>query len=118
MKFAMMINGDQDTWNHLSPEEEQQAMKDIYAWFERWQPTGKLADGGVELEDKDTAKTVRRGADGKPVITDGPYLEAKEVIGGVVFLECDDIDDAVAVAATWPLGSSTDSVEVRPVRVR
>ena len=77
-------------------------MKQIYGWFERWQPTGKIADGGAELQRRDTAKTVRAGADGGPVVTDGPYLELKEVIGGFVMLECDDIDEAARIAATWP----------------
>jgi hypothetical protein len=50
------------------------------------------------------------------MVTDGPYLELKEVVGGVVFLAADDLDDAVSVAATWPgLRSPGTSVEVRPV---
>jgi hypothetical protein len=118
MRFAMLICGDEARWDTLSPSDEDDAMKRVYAWFERWQPTGKIADGGAELQSSKTAKTVRQGADGQPVVTDGPYLEAKEVIGGVVILECDDIDDAVAVAATWPLLMAGSSVEVRPVMVR
>ncbi|MFU8875010.1 YciI family protein [Micromonospora sp. SL4-19] len=62
--------------------------------YERWQPTGQIADGGAELQPRDTARTVRAGMNGQPVITDGPYLELKEVIGAVVMLECDDIDEA------------------------
>jgi hypothetical protein len=90
------------------------AMKEVYAWFERWGQAGKIADAGVELDSTRTAKTVRLGSDGTPVVTDGPYLELKEVVGGVVILEADSIDDAVAVAATWPMSHSV-SVEVRPV---
>ena len=82
MKFAMLICGDDREWTALPPAEEQDLMKQVYAWFERWQPTGKIADGGVELQPRDTARTVRTGADGQPVVTDGPYLELKEVIGG------------------------------------
>jgi hypothetical protein len=118
MKFAMLINGDPDTWENLPPGEFEQGMKDIYAWLDRWQVAGKIADGGAELQHKRTAKTVRRGPDGEPVVTDGPYLELKEVIGGVIFLECDDIDEAVSIAAQWPMHAGTDSVEVRPVMVR
>ena len=62
-----------------SPADEQDVMKQVYEWFERWQPTGKIADGGAELEPRNTAKTVRAGTDGQPMITDGPYLELKEV---------------------------------------
>ena len=92
-----------------------EAMKEIYSWFERWGQAGKIADPGVELDSARKARTVRPGADGTPVVTDGPYLELKEVIGGFVLLEADSIEDAVAVAATWPMQASTSSVEVRPI---
>jgi len=120
MRYAMLICGVEDEWAAMSAEmaaKEQDAMAEIYAFFERWEPQGKIANGGAELESVRTAKTVRAGADGKPVVTDGPYLELKEVIGGVVFLEAENIDEAVAIAATWPLSGST-SVEVRPVYER
>jgi len=115
MKYAMLICGDDREWSALSPAEEQDVMKQVYEWFERWQPTGKIASGGAELQPRNTAKTVRAGADGQPVITDGPYLELKEVIGGMVMLECDDIDEAVRIAATWPLAAGMSALEVRPV---
>ena len=115
MKYAMVIFGDDREWTALSPADEQDVMKQVYEWFERWQPTGKVADGGVELQPRETAKTVRAGANGQPVITDGPYLELKEVIGSVVMLECDDIDEATQVAATWPLAAGMSALEVRPV---
>jgi hypothetical protein len=117
MKFTMLICGDDDKWHNFTPEEAEAAMKEVYGWFERWEPTGKIAAGGVELAHRSTAKTVRPGPDGSPVVTDGPYLELKEVIGGVVFLECDTIDEAVAIAGEWPM-TGTDSIEVRPVMVR
>jgi hypothetical protein len=114
----MLIWGDDREWGALSPADEQDMMKQVYAWYERWQPTGKIADGGVELQGRDTAKTVRAGGNGQPVITDGPYLELKEVIGGIVVLECDDIDEAARVAATWPLTAGMSALEVRPVMSR
>jgi hypothetical protein len=110
MKYVMLINGPGQTSKDMSPE----AMKEIYGWFERWGQAGKIADSGAELDSARTAKTVRAGADGAPVVTDGPYLELKEVVGGFVVLAADSIDDAVAIAATWPLGEGT-SLEVRPV---
>lgn len=118
MKYAMLICGDDREWTALSPADEQGVMEQVYGWFERWQPTGKVAEGGVELQPRDTAKTVRAGTNGQPVITDGPYLELKEVIGSVVLLECDDIDEAARIAATWPLGAGMSALEVRPVMSR
>jgi hypothetical protein len=118
MKFAMLICGDEKGWASLDPAEEEDAMKEIYGWYEKWQPTGKIADGGVELQSRTTAKTVRRGADGEPVVTDGPYMELKEVVGGIVVLECDTIDEAVQIASEWPVYRGMDAIEVRPVMER
>lgn len=118
MKYAMLIFGDDREWTELSPADEQDIMKQIYGWYERWQPTGKIADDGAELQPQDMAKTVRAGANGQPVITDGPYLELKEVIGAIVMLECDDIDEAARIAATWPLAAGMSAVEIRPVMSR
>jgi hypothetical protein len=117
MRYAMLICGDPDAWEYDSGDSED-AMREVYAWFEKWSAAGKVTDGGAELEHPRTARTARGGADGQPVITDGPYLELKEVIGGVVFLAADNIDDAMAVAATWPgLKYPNNSVEVRPTVV-
>jgi hypothetical protein len=118
MKYAMLIFGDDREWAALAPADEQDVMKQVYAWFERWQPAGKIADGGVELQARDTAKTVRAGTNGEPMITDGPYLELKEVIGSVVMLDCDDIDEAARIAAAWPLAAGMSAVEVRAVMNR
>jgi hypothetical protein len=115
MKFAMVLAGDEAEFNQASPEELDTRLKEIFAWFEKWGPAGKIADPGVHLQPTSTAKTVRPGPDGRPVVTDGPYLELKEVIGGLVVLEADDIDDAVAVASTWPGMRGSASVEVRPL---
>ena len=118
MKFAMLICGDDSEWSDLPSDSEQDVMKQIYEWYERWQPTGKIADGGVELQPRTTARTIRTGADGGAVVTDGPYLELKEVIGGFVLLETDSIEEAVEVAATWPRSAGMTSIEVRPVMTR
>jgi hypothetical protein len=118
MRYAMLICEDPDLWDNASPEENEAAMKEIYAWFEKWGAAGKIADGGAELQHPRTARTARRDDRGV-VVTDGPYLELKEVVAGVVFLQADDLDDAMAVAATWPaLSFPSTSVEVRPVVAR
>jgi hypothetical protein len=116
MKFSMLICGPDNPSNapQSDPAAAEAGMKEIYAWFEKWGQAGKIADAGVELDSVSKAKTIRAGADGAPVVTDGPYLELKEVVGGFVVLEADDIDDAVAVASTWPAGAGT-SIEIRPI---
>jgi hypothetical protein len=116
MRYVMMINGDPDGWESAPPDESGAVMEQIYGWFEKLSADGKIADGGAELQHPRTARTARRGADGQIVLTDGPYLEIKEVVGGVVMLNAADVDEAIAIAATWPgLLAPTDSVEVRPV---
>ncbi len=70
MKFALLICGDDSEWSYLPADEEQDLMKEIYGWYEKWQPTGKIADGGAELQPQTTARTIRTGADGGAVVTD------------------------------------------------
>lgn len=120
MQYVMLLCGDEANWYDPDRAAEQEAaMNEVYAWFAKWQAEGKIADGGAELDTARKAKTVRRGPDGQPMVTDGPYLELKEVIGSFIMLEAGDIDEAVAVAATWPgITSFGDLVEVRPVMVR
>ena len=68
---------------------------------------------GIELDGPTTAKTIRR-VDGELVVTDGPYAETKEVVGGLMVVECANLDEAIEVAAAVPL-ASRGSVEIRPV---
>ena len=117
MKFAMLIHEDEKVWAQATPQENEAAMKAIFGWFERWGGSGSIADGGAQLQPSSTAKTIRAGRSGTAAITDGPYLELKEVLGGVVFLEASDLDEAVSFAATWPSLRPGTSIEVRPVVV-
>lgn len=110
MGYAMLLFGDEAEWNEA---EAAGAMDEVFAWFARWEAEGKIGKGGIELDSVRKAKTIRPGPDG-PVVTDGPYLELKEVVGGFILLTTDDIDEAVAVAATWPMQGSS-SVELRPL---
>ena len=115
MRYAMLIWGDETSWAN-GGDTAQAVMRDIYAWWDKWHAAGKVAPGGVQLDPVRTARTVSRGGDGQPLVTDGPYLELKEVIGGTIILQVDDIDEAVAIAATWPgIASFDEKVEVRPV---
>jgi hypothetical protein len=115
MKFAMLICGDLDRWETLPQEDLAAAGATIAAWMEKWQAAGRIAPGGMELRHHRTAKTLRRAPDGGRVVTDGPYLELKEIIGGAVILDCDSMDEAVQIASGWPLDAPTDSIELRPL---
>ena len=114
MRYVMLIASDENAGANLPGAERDAAMAQVYAWFDKWGAAGKIADGGAELQHTRTAKTVRGGESG-PTVTDGPFIETKEVLGGVVMLECDTIDEAVHVASTWPgLTYPYVAVEVRP----
>lgn len=114
MRYVMMICGEEANWP-ADPAKADAVMAEINAWFDKWLAKGKIASGGAELDSVRTAKTVRRGPDGRPVVTDGPYLELKEVVGGFIHLVADDMDEALAVASGWPGIHLGDKVEVRPV---
>jgi hypothetical protein len=117
MRYVMMICGDESNW--LPPKLPEGLMDEVAAWWDAWHAAGKVLPGGAELQPTSTAKTVGRGPDGQPVVTDGPYLELKEVVGGFIHLDADDIDDAVGVAATWPgIAAVGDRIEVRPITGR
>ncbi|MCI0687727.1 MAG: YciI family protein [Sporichthyaceae bacterium] len=111
MRYAMLIGGNPESWSDSSAAERAAAMTATYAWFERWSQAGKIADGGAELAEPGTARTIRGG-----LVIDGPFLESKEVIGGFVLLDANSMDEAVEIAATWPNARRPDVViEVRPV---
>jgi hypothetical protein len=109
MKYVMLIL---DTPAEPAPgtPEFNSWYAEITAWYEKWGATGKL-EGGHQLQSADAAKTVRATG-----VTDGPYIETKEVIGGYSVLEADSIDAAVEIAKTWPgVDRGWITVEVRPV---
>ena len=70
--------------------------------------------GGIALENPDTATSIRRNDAGEPIVTDGPFAESKEALGGTFLIEAADLDEALAIAEAVPAGIG---VEVRPVRL-
>ena len=117
MRYAMLVCGDMSVWEERVATAGEQDGAELGAWFAKWGEAGKLVEGGAELQHPRTAKTVRLGSDGKLSVSDGPYVELKEVVGGVILLEAADIDEAATIAATWPgVVNGISSVEVRPLQ--
>jgi hypothetical protein len=88
-------------------------MAEIGAWYEKYGSSGKLADAGYQLDSADKAKTVRAGG-----VTDGPFMETKEVLGGYSLLETATIDEAVEISKTWPgVDRGWVVIDIRPVVV-
>ena len=74
-------------------------------------------ENGAELQEISTATTVKSGEEGEnPVVVDGPFNEAKEVIGGFSVIDVPDLDAAIELAKTWPmLAFPGVTVEIRPI---
>ena len=111
MEFLALIHEDKNSWESLSDDERQ-------AVYQRYMDFSERSEviGGAELQPTDAATTVRV-RDGDRLVTDGPYAEVKEALGGFFLLECDSIDDACRLAAEIP-AAEHGAVEVRPVYVR
>jgi hypothetical protein len=112
VKFLALIYGSQERWDSLS-EDEQSAIYDRYNAFGA--EAGDRVVAGAELQGPATATTVRVRND-ETVVTDGPFAETKEALGGYYVLECESLDEAVQLAARIP-GAEHGVVEVRPAHV-
>ena len=111
MQYLALIHTDENGWESLSDDERQEFSKRYMEFSQQ-----EAVVGGAELQSVKTATTVRV-RDGDALVTDGPYAEVKEALGGFFILEADSIDDACQVAARIP-GAAHGAVEVRPVHVR
>lgn len=110
MKYACFIYGDDEP---LPEGEGKKLHDDSVAYHQELYRKGQLV--AVEaLEDVDTATTVRRRG-GKLSMTDGPFAEIKEHLGGFFIIEARDLNEAIRIAGDHPSACS-DSIEIRPVR--
>jgi hypothetical protein len=112
MKYLLTIYGDESRRADLTAEEGAQVMA-AYEAFGRESAAAGVLVGGEGLQPTATATTVRV-RDGERLLTDGPFAETREQLGGYYLLDCRDLDDAIGWAAKIP-GASTGAVEVRPV---
>jgi hypothetical protein len=115
MKYLLMIHGDETSWDALT-DDERQARVAKYSTFARKARERGVLLGGDELQSTATATTVRV-QDGNTIVTDGPYAETKEALGGFFLLEAESIDQAVELAKELPAPSSGGGIEIRPAYV-
>ena len=95
------------------PERAQQTMAKWQAWFKDMTEKGQLKNIGQRL-DRSSGRVV---GGKKKTVTDGPYVEAKEVVGGYSLIEASDLNEAARIAAGCPILEFGGSVEVRPVMI-
>ena len=109
--YLLLFRG--TNWDRgLSPEELQDVMGQIMAWFEALKQQGRVK-AGQPLGDEGSTVFGKKGR-GRTV-ADGPFAESKEAIGGYLVVEADDLDEAVAIAKAAPMLDYGGSIEVRPV---
>jgi hypothetical protein len=111
MKYAILLM-DTEAGRSLSPQEMQAWYGEITAWYEKGGGgSGKLIEAGYQLQPTSTAKTVRAGG-----VTDGPFMETKEALGGFSLLDTDTIEEAAEIAKTWPgVDRGWMTVEIRAI---
>ena len=112
MQYLALIYADEDAWASFSPEERAAGYAEYTRFAEEARAAGVLR-GGEELDHTSTATTVRV-RDDEQLVTDGPFAELKEALGGYFLLECDSIEQACEWAARIP-GAHHGAVEVRPL---
>jgi hypothetical protein len=112
VKYALLIYVDETGWD-TAPEDQKRATLEKYESFAEDAAKRGMMRGGEQLHTPASATTVRvRNAE--TLVTDGPFAETKEQLGGFFLVECRDMDEAIELAAKIP-GAQTGVIEVRPV---
>jgi hypothetical protein len=112
MKYLLALIGDEARYADRTPEELAAGMKE-WDRFTRDATDAGVHLGGEGLQPSSTATTVKIQESGEPIVSDGPFAETKEQLGGYYLLDCKDLDEALAWAKRIPMPGGT--VEVRPV---
>ena len=110
MKYVLLFCGTEDDarrYDSMSQADLDAQLARVGAWF-----SDPRIRGGMRLAPGTNATTVRFGANGDTLVTDGPFIEGKEDIGGWAIVEVAHLDEALAMAKAWP---ARGAVEVRPV---
>ena len=111
MRYLLLIYQDEVARSQWSEEQLEAEYQDYFAFGAESEKRGVSA--GAALMPSNTATTVRF-RNGKTLTTDGPFAETKEQLGGYYLLNCDDLDEAIEIAAKIP-GVRHGSIEIRPV---
>ena len=111
MKYLLLIYDEESRWQQLSEAERETSLGEYFQLSRDLVAAGKL-HGGEELQPVASASTLRV-REGRAVVSDGPFAEAREQLGGFYLIKAKNIDEALAIASRLP-AAKTGSVEVRP----
>ena len=112
MEYMLLIYNSEADGKKMSAAQQGEIFQEYMTFTQDLTKSGKNK-GGNPLEQTTTATTVRV-RNGKTVVTDGPFAETKEQLGGYYLVEAKDLDEAISIAAKIP-GAKHGSIEVRPV---
>lgn len=116
MKYMLLSYGDEKIWEAMSKEQQAAEMAKCEPHVKKMLAAGKIL-GGAPLHATTTATTVRLKG-GKRLVTDGPFAETREQLGGYTIIEAANLDEAIEIAGGFFGGSDPDSwvsIEVRPI---
>jgi len=116
MQYMLLCCIEESRWEALPEAERDAVMKDYGDWIAAMQREGRHR-ATEKLAWSPAAKTLRV-RDGRPIVTDGPYAETKEQLGGFHIVDCAGVDEALALAARIPTLRVGGTIEVRPVEPR
>jgi hypothetical protein len=112
VKYLALIYGDATRWETFS-DEQRRAVYALYTAFADEATAAGVLAGGAELAPQRDATTIRV-RDDETLVTDGPYAEVKEALGGYFLLDCPSFEEALGWAARIP-GAEHGAIEVRPL---
>jgi hypothetical protein len=115
MEYMLLIYGSEERWAERSEDELKPIYEEYFALSRDLREQGKLISS-EELQPSSTATTVRL-RDGETMVSDGPFAETKEVLGGYYLIDAESLDEAIEWAARIP-SARDGTIEVRPVVMR
>jgi len=109
----LMCCFDEKAWTKLPDEDRESIMREYGELMQSLAKHGHLRGSG-KLRSSSSATTVRM-KNGKPILTDGPFAETREQLGGYHLVECHDLDEALSIATRIPTLPAGGAIEVRPL---
>jgi hypothetical protein len=114
MLYMLMCCINEDKWNSIPSLRRDKIMQDYGLLMEQIKKSGQHRGGGMLTPS--TSATSIRMQNGKPMITDGPFAETKEQLGGYHLIECENLDEAISIAKRIPTIPEGGVIEIRAIQ--